>query len=69
MPDCGDNSCLYAEKRTGMRTNGGCRCDECPECGAHVKPIRDYRHRWYCTQQNWVPNHHKESYEQDLLHK
>ncbi len=24
--DCGDNSCLFAESRTGMRTNGGCRC-------------------------------------------
>lgn len=24
--DCGDNSCLYATKRGGMRTNGGCRC-------------------------------------------
>ena len=24
--DCGDNSCLFAEKKTGMRTNGGCRC-------------------------------------------
>ena len=25
--DCGDNSCSFAEKRGGMRTNGGCRCD------------------------------------------
>ncbi len=24
--DCGDNSCMFAEKRGGMRTNGGCRC-------------------------------------------
>lgn len=24
--DCGDNSCLFALERTGMRTNGGCRC-------------------------------------------
>ena len=25
--DCGDNSCRYAPRpRTGMRTNGGCRC-------------------------------------------
>ena len=29
--DCGDNSCLFAEARGGMRTNGGCRCfDELP---------------------------------------
>lgn len=24
--DCGDNSCLFAEAKGGMRTNGGCRC-------------------------------------------
>lgn len=24
--DCGDNSCLFATNKTGMRTNGGCRC-------------------------------------------
>ena len=24
--DCGDHSCLYAMNKTGMRTNGGCRC-------------------------------------------
>jgi len=24
--DCGDNSCLFASKKVGMRTNGGCRC-------------------------------------------
>jgi hypothetical protein len=24
--DCGDNSCFFAERKTGMRTNGGCRC-------------------------------------------
>ena len=24
--DCGDNSCRFAFKKEGMRTNGGCRC-------------------------------------------
>jgi hypothetical protein len=24
--DCGDNSCLWAQNKKGMRTNGGCRC-------------------------------------------
>ncbi len=24
--DCGDNSCHFAKEKTGMRTNGGCRC-------------------------------------------
>lgn len=26
--DCGDSSCYYAENKSGMRTNGGCRCHE-----------------------------------------
>lgn len=26
--DCGDNSCSFAENKSGMRTNGGCRCAE-----------------------------------------
>lgn len=26
--DCGDNSCRFAKKKGGMRTNGGCRCLE-----------------------------------------
>ena len=25
-PDCGDNSCLFAKQKGGMRTTGGCRC-------------------------------------------
>lgn len=25
-PDCGDNSCYFAKDKSGMRTNGGCRC-------------------------------------------
>lgn len=25
-PDCGDNSCMFAKNKGGMRTNGGCRC-------------------------------------------
>jgi hypothetical protein len=25
--DCGDNSCLAAARKGGMRTNGGCTCD------------------------------------------
>ncbi len=26
--DCGDNSCYFATKKGGMRTNGGCHCFE-----------------------------------------
>jgi hypothetical protein len=26
--DCGDNSCLFAKSKGGMRTNGGCSCYE-----------------------------------------
>ena len=28
--DCGDNSCLFASHKGGMRTNGGCRCVDRP---------------------------------------
>lgn len=28
MFDCGDNSCMFAISKGGMRTNGGCRCLE-----------------------------------------
>lgn len=24
--DCGDHSCIFAKNKSGMRTNGGCRC-------------------------------------------
>jgi hypothetical protein len=24
--DCGDHSCYFAKDKSGMRTNGGCRC-------------------------------------------
>jgi hypothetical protein len=24
--DCGDNSCMFAKKKVGMRTNSGCQC-------------------------------------------
>lgn len=55
-PDCGDNSCLYAVNRGGMRTNGGCRCDCCEACGV---PIRSGRqHRTWCSTPEWVPAHH-----------
>lgn len=26
--DCGDSSCMFATSKSGMRTNGGCRCYE-----------------------------------------
>lgn len=58
MPDCGDNSCRYAVDRGGgMRTNGGCRCDECPECGAQIRLTRP--HRAWCPQPKWLPPHHR----------
>ena len=25
---CGDSSCIVQQTRSGMHTNGGCRCDE-----------------------------------------
>jgi hypothetical protein len=52
--DCGSNSCRYAVKpKTGMRTNGGCKCDECPWCGANVRP--PIYHRTWCEHKGWNP--------------
>jgi len=59
MPDCGDNSCLYAKNKGGMRTNGGCRCDDCPQCGAAIRPRLPQNHHPWCPHQDWVPEHHR----------
>lgn len=34
--DCLDNSCRFATKRHGMRTNGGCRCLRAGTAGASM---------------------------------
>lgn len=39
MFDCGDNSCRFAKNKTGMRTNGGCRCFENPVVKAKITMI------------------------------
>ncbi len=59
--DCGDNSCRYATKKGGMRTNGGCSCDDCPDCGASIRP--PFKHRTWCKQPNWVPAHQEDKEE------
>jgi hypothetical protein len=61
--DCGDNSCRYkARGRGGMRTNGGCRCDHCPYCGANVRPVPgmnpDDPHRDWCDVKRLCYNCH-----------
>lgn len=63
MPDCGDSSCMYAKKKTGMRTNGGCQCDECPKCGGHVRAGRPKTHYKWCPQPEWKPAHYVEKKE------
>lgn len=67
MPDCGDNSCRYRDRSqpSGMRTNGGCRCDECPVCGRHVRPGGPVGHYHWCTQQDWLPEHHRKQLTMD----
>jgi len=60
MPDCGDNSCRYRTEKRGVRTNGGCRCDTCPECGCRgCRPGSPKRHHSCCTQPEWLPEHHR----------
>ena len=64
MPDCGDNSCRYAPQGGGMRTNGGCRCDQCPECGATILLSR--RHRVWCSAPAWVPEHQRGDHRREV---
>jgi len=47
-PDCGDNSCLYAmpHQKTGMRTNGGCRCEKADGMQVHSE---EAPRGWYYT--------------------
>ena len=58
--DCGDNGCKYkARGRGGMRTNGGCRCDSCPHCGANCDPRFNMdRHRDWCDMKRLCFNCH-----------
>jgi len=55
MTDCGDSSCRYAATHGGMRTNGGCRCDQCPCCGQHITRLMPLAHRPWCTRAEWQP--------------
>ena len=54
LPDCGDMSCRYAGEAYEWRTNGGCRCDECPSCGRYMTR-EGYEHRSWCEQKEWRP--------------
>lgn len=46
--DCGDSGCTTVPKsqRTGMRTNGGCRCWVCPDCDRGSRLVE--RHAEWC---------------------
>lgn len=43
--DCGDNSCLFAEAKGGMRTNGGRRCLE-PLRGVGYRKMATHVRAW-----------------------
>lgn len=52
--DCGDNSCLFAKVRGGMRTNGGCRCLEPIENGKEGRELaRNIRLRFQEVRREW----------------
>ena len=37
--DCGDNSCRFALRKGGMRTNGGCRCFDRPRTARSLAAV------------------------------
>lgn len=37
--DCGDSSCAFAATKTGMRTNGGCRCMDKGELSPELRMV------------------------------
>ncbi len=37
--DCGDNSCRFALRKGGMRTNGGCRCMDRPHTARSLAAV------------------------------
>jgi hypothetical protein len=54
MDGCYDSGCPYSPKG-GMRTNGGCKCDMCPMCGAGFHRARPgAKHKDWCTDKEWV---------------
>ena len=41
------------------RTNGGCRCDNCPTCGMPIRPPRlRHAHLSWCSNSLWVSRGH-----------
>lgn len=59
MPDCGMGGCTYTKKKKGMRPASSCKCDQCPKCGAHIRPTSPQYHRQWCRLQAWIPLHHR----------
>lgn len=55
-PDCGDNSCLYAmpHQKTGMRTNGGCRCDRAGGMQVHSQDEKTSSGWYYTKKAMWL---------------
>jgi hypothetical protein len=47
--DCGDNSCIFATRKGGMRTNGGCRC---------AKTMPTHRVAQYVALARWAAKAH-----------
>lgn len=48
--DCGDSSCFFTKVKTGMRTNGGCRCLDGKNGAKVVRALKKYRQ----AQQNFM---------------
>lgn len=51
QPYCLSGSCRYT-KPVGQHVNGPCRCDQCPLCGANIRPTHGQHYEW-CENKSW----------------
>lgn len=53
MSGCLSGSCRYDPPK-GQHVNGPCRCDQCPTCGANIRPTHGEHLEW-CEATDWKP--------------
>jgi hypothetical protein len=51
---CGASDCRHRRGHGSGMSGPRCRCDDCPACGARVRPEFPGRHREWCSTPEWV---------------